>query len=151
MSITACSSSSIISYTPQPVGNLNEAKDTVEELTLTQHQLWKPDYIELNDKYAAWGYGQISKTQGIAVASGGIAGAESTTKTHNANERVYYNSIKEIQLMNWSRKFKKWYVVSLIGTDNQIIKHVYYTQNMDSAKRFINAFQFIIKNRSSAQ
>ena len=154
IAITACSSNNdIISYTPQAIGNISEAKDTIEELTFTQHQLWKPDYIEFNSKYVTWGYGQTSRTQGIAVASGGVAGAESTTITRNANDRVYYNSINKIQLMNWSRKFKKWYVVSLVGQDNKILKHVYYTKSIENAKKFINAFQTIIdfNSRTAAQ
>ena len=144
MLIIAGCASSIIAYEPSKRLNIKDASDTVEELIMTQHPNWKPDYVETNPNYISWGYGIISKGQGSTVAYNNIAFGSSTTRTRDVGERIYFKSIKDVQLISWQRKFKEWYVVSIIGKDDDIKKHVLYTRDINEAKRFIDAFNSLM-------
>ena len=137
--LASCGGVDAIKYTPTTM-KLKDATDTVEELIMTQHPLWKPDSLEINDKYISWDFGYISKGKGTAIAvAPGFAVGRNSSVSNNKNERVYFHSIKDVQLSTWSRKFETWYVVSLIDKNGDIFKHILHTRDLDDAKRFTDA------------
>jgi hypothetical protein len=124
--------------------SVRDAVDIVEQLTMTQHKTWRPDYFEINDKYILWNYGTISKGQISAVAIDSIVVGSGTSTTRSVGDRLYFNSIHNIQLLSWKRKFKQWYVVSALDNDNNIIQHLFHTQSLDDAKRFSDAMHTLV-------
>lgn len=139
-------SSKVISYQSSNQMTLNDAILTTEELIMTQHENWRPDSFTIRNDYMLWGYGAATSTSGIATSFGyGVAYGTSKAVTRDIGNRVYYKNIKDVQLMTWSRKFKEWYVVSLIKTDglNDSTQHIYYTRNQDSAKRLVDSLNII--------
>ena len=143
--VSGCGGVTPIKYTPMPM-DYTEAKDTVEELILTQHQLWKPDSLELNNKYIAWNFGYVSKGGSTSVVIPGtyVAVGSSRSTTRHKNERLYFRAIKSIQLSTWSRRLKKWYVVSTLDKHGNISKHILHTRNREDAERFTDAMNALL-------
>lgn len=146
---TACGSNAI-SYKPEFI-DYNEALDVVEELTMTQHSEWKPDEFGITDKYIFWNYGFVatSSSSSAIIADSAIVG-KSQVETKLNNERIYFRTIKGVKLLDWQRKFKQWYVVSLVDTEGRIKKHVFRTRSLDDAKRFMDAMESIIRKRNDS-
>jgi succinate dehydrogenase/fumarate reductase flavoprotein subunit len=125
--------SDIIVYKPLSISNTQEASKTVEELTMSQPTGWRPDNIQIKDDYIYWSFGKRTECNQFAGC-----------RTYEDSKRIYYSSIKNIQLMSWHRKFKKWYVVSIIGKDDGVIMHVFYTRDEDEGKHFADALNSVI-------
>lgn len=136
--------SKTIAYQPTHRLGVKDASNTVEELTMTQHKKYKPDYIEIGEQYILWGYGTISKGHGGAVGYSAttninVAVGGSTTSTREVGDRVYYKAIKELRLSK-----KHGYVVTAISYDNKEIKHLFYTRNIEQAESYIDAMNSLI-------
>lgn len=141
-------SSKVIVYEPTMEMTLAEAISTTEKLIMTQHANWKPDNFFIRDDYMLWGYGVVTNQQGFATSLGyGTAYGSSKAVTRDVGNRVYYKSIKNVQMMSWTRKFKEWFVVSLIKVDGDFesTQHIYYTRNQDSAKLLVSSLNTIIR------
>jgi hypothetical protein len=124
--------------------SIGDAVDIVEQLTMTQHKTWRPDHFSINDKYIFWQYGTISKGHGSAVAIDSIVFGSVTSTTRSVGERLYFNSIHDIQLQSWKRKFSQWYVVSAFDNDNNVVQHLFRTQSIEDAKRFTDAIHALV-------
>ena len=148
--VTACGSNAI-SYQPTLM-SYSEALNVVEELTMTQHSEWKPDEFGITDKYVFWNYGFVTNSSSSAaiIADTAIVG-KSQAETKLNNERIYFRTIKGVKLLDWQRKFKQWYVVSLVDTEDRITKHALRTRSLDDAKRFMDAMESIIRERKDSQ
>ncbi len=113
------SCSSVIPYKASDVSSFDEAKMLIEKHTYSQHKLWRPDYIQIGKDYMLWGFGQVSHTNAGAVSLGSAAVGHATTTTRGRNERLYYSDIKSFQVISWKRKFKQWYVASVLTNRGQ--------------------------------
>ncbi|MBF4333646.1 hypothetical protein EAY29_25855, partial [Vibrio anguillarum] len=69
----------------------------------------------------------------------------STTK--KVGERVYFYKINGVQLYDWKRKFKQWYIVSLNDENGKVIKHVLYTRSLSNAQKTVDALNVILSDR----
>ena len=138
--------STLMLYNPKeiPVG---DAYSIIEQMIMTQHRAWKPDFFIITENYLGWDYGEIAKGRGSAVAFDNIAFGSSTSTIRNVNERVYFNSIDSIQLLDWKRKGKQWYVVSLMDNDGKVIKHIFRTRNLKDAELMMDATYSLITDK----
>lgn len=124
--LTGCGST-ILAYEPTNKLTAREAYEEFDQLITTQHTDWRPKRLEINDRYIFW-----SRDDGP--------------------EKFYFKELRSsAQLMSWHRKFKTWYVVSLIGKDGDVKKHIYYTREQKQAERLVEAVNTIIAIGQSNQ
>lgn len=135
--LTGCARNTIIAYEPTAQMNAQDASRVVEEMIMSQHSNWRPQNIVITSEYIVWNYGRITEPIGWGQ---GVTSRE-------ISDRIYFNSMKNVQLMTWQRKFKEWYVVSVIGKDSDSSKHIFYTRSEDEAKRFLDAFESLMLSR----
>lgn len=123
------------------------AKELVEKLTMTQHPAWKPDYIEYNDSYIEWGFGSVTTGSASGTAVGGLAVVSGRSSTRAVGNRLYYSDVREIQLLDWTRKGKQWYVVSSVSNRGDQT-HLLRTRYIEDAQQYVDALTTIIKSHS---
>jgi hypothetical protein len=123
------------------------AMSTIEKLTMMQHPAWRPDYLAFEYDYMAWDFGQVSshRSNAVVIPIGGtpvaVGGGRGTTR-HSGN-RIYFNDIKKVELLSWRRKFKQWYVVSIVGFRGERT-HVLRTRHLEDAKSYVDAMQVVL-------
>ena len=105
-----CGGSRVLMYSPKTDMGIHESRETIEELMMTQHRAWRPDYVESNENYIVWGTGVISHTG---------AWTGTTTRTRSTGERIYYKHVDHLELLSWKRKSKQWYVVRVVRKENR--------------------------------
>lgn len=127
---------------------IKEAYDVIDQMVMTQHQKWKPDYFVITDKYLGWGYGAISKGSSSGVVYNNIVLGSSSSTIRNVSEIVYFSKAKGVQLFDWTRKFKQWYVVSLVGQNDNVIKHILRTRSVSDAQLMMDAMTVLLNDRS---
>ncbi len=127
--VSAIFTDTVIDYETTVKMGTKDAVATLEELTMTQHPNWRPERFEIKDDYAYWSYGSVIENDMYGRAE----------KIVGSSERIYYRTINKVRLMKWQRKFKDWYVVSLINSDGGVIKHVFYSRDINLAKRYVDA------------
>ncbi|CAK1758163.1 conserved exported hypothetical protein [Vibrio crassostreae] len=140
-----------MAYQPKDM-SLDQAYVVVEQMVMTQHRNWKPDYFVMTEHYIGWDFGTVSKSVGTGTSFGNsnaIVIASSNTTTRNVGERVYYNQIEEIKLLSWKRKFKQWYVVSLTDLNGRVLKHIVRTRQLRDAEFATDALNVILKDRQA--
>jgi hypothetical protein len=125
VALSGCTS--VIQYQPHSM-DVSAAKELIDKLTMTQHPAWKPDYIEFNDTYIQWGFG--------AVTSG-------RSSTHNVGTRLYYSDVRDIQLLDWTRKGKQWYVVTSVNARGEQT-HLLRTRHLEDAQQYVDAIRTVI-------
>lgn len=135
--LSACASNTILAYQPTERISAKDASRIVEELTMMQHANWRPDRLEISEEYIFWNYGRFTEPNGWRPG----------TTTREVTDRIYFNSIKNVQLMTWQRKFKQWYVVSIVDKNNEVVKHAFYSRDESEAKRFVDALESLIAAR----
>lgn len=107
----------VIPYKPYEAMNIKDATEIVNDLIMKQHRNWRPANFEIRDEYFYWNY------------------------RHKGAEKFYYKDLYNVRLTKWKRKFKTWYVVSVLG--NPGIR-VLYTRYYADAKSFANALETIL-------
>ncbi|MDE1334124.1 hypothetical protein [Vibrio aestuarianus] len=127
--------------------SISEAYDVMDEMVMTQHSNWKPDYFVITDKYLGWDYGSKSSGTVNAVAYNNVVFGSSSSTTKKVGERVYFYKINGVQLYDWKRKFKQWYIVSLIDENGKVIKHVLHTRSLSNAQKTVDALNVILSDR----
>jgi len=142
--------SSKIAYQPSRIG-VAEAVENIEELITTQHRAWRPDQVNITDKYIAWGYGSKSLSSGIGFSSGNMAFGDSSTITRAVGQRMYFKNIHSIRLKSWVRNFKKWYVVSAYGKHDNLIKHIFYSRYLENSQRLVDSIESLMEHEKSSQ
>ena len=75
------------------------------------------------------------------------AWAPRTTTTRESSERLYYKYVREVQLLDWIRKFRQWYVVDALLQGSKGRKRLLVTREVDDAKRFVNALASLLAAR----
>ncbi|SBS66894.1 hypothetical protein [Vibrio atlanticus] len=130
-----------MAYQPKDM-SLEQAYIVVEQMVMTQHRNWKPDYFVMTEHYIGWDFGTVSKSVGTGTSFG-------NTTTRNVGERVYYNQIEEVKLLSWKRKFKQWYVVSLTDLNGRVLKHIFRTRQLRDAELATDALNVILKDRQT--
>jgi len=134
--ITSFGGTSPIEYQPSPM-SLTDAIGVIDKMIMTQHQDWKPDFLEINDQYILWGEGAVSKGRdGMPITLG-----SSNSTTHQVGYRLYYDSIGKIDFSYWRRDY---YLVSIRNKENKIIRHVLRTKDQEGAKRFVDAMESLV-------
>jgi hypothetical protein len=121
---------------------LNDALELIDRLIMEQHSTWRPDFVEVNDRYILLGYGTITRSSGSAVVNNKIIVDSGSSNTRAAGNRVYYESTDKLVLYSWKRKFKQWYVVSMVGKKQQ---HMLRTRNLEEAKKMVNALEVVLQ------
>jgi hypothetical protein len=134
---------SVIQYQPRSM-DVASAKELIDKLTMTQHPAWKPDYIEFNDTYVQWGYGAVTTGSGTGTVVGGLAVSSGRSSTRSVGDRVYYNDVREIQLLDWTRKGKQWYVVSSLSTRGDQT-HLFRTRHIEDAQQYVDAIRTVMR------
>ena len=127
---------------------IEEAYDVIDQMVMTQHRKWKPDYFVITDKYLGWGYGAVSNGSSSGVVYNNVALGSSSSTIRNVSDRVYFSKVKGVQLLDWTRKFKQWYVVSLIGQNGNVIKHLLRTRSVSDAQLMMDAMTVLLNDRS---
>lgn len=143
--LTACSTTQAMQYYKSENMNLNTATAVIDELIMSQHRKWRPDYVEITDKYLHFGFGSITKSVGGAALVSNVAIGESTSVTRQAADRIYYNRVNSVKLLSWKRNGKQWYIVSSENKDSKLT-HIYRTQDLNEAKKFYDALESVLEN-----
>ena len=138
-------SETITSLFTLPNLSITEAINTVEQLTMSQHSSFRPDFIEFNDQYISWGYGVVSTSRGSAVAISNLIFGSSKTVSRNSGDRLYFNTIESVKFNPWTRKFKQWYTAAVTDQSGRIRKHIYRTRDKYSARLFVHAMNIIVE------
>ncbi|GAB1267006.1 hypothetical protein NBRC116493_02590 [Aurantivibrio infirmus] len=134
----------MIQYEPETDMSLDEAGRVIDRLIMEQHPAWRPDFVEINDQYILLGYGTVTRGGGSAVVlNENVVIGSSSSNTRAAGERVYYESTNKVVLYSWKRKFKQWYIVSLVGKKQQ---HLLRTRYIEEAELMVNALQIVLNN-----
>lgn len=137
-------------YEPKEL-SLEESLEFIDQMVMTQHSNWRPDYFMINEKYIGWNYGKISNATGSAVGYGGVAWASGSAVVREASERVYFSKIKGVQLNDWQRKFQQWYAVALVGENGRYLKYILRTRNLNDAQKMMDALNTVINERHRAE
>ena len=129
----------------QPLG---EKRTEIESLINTALNL-DPD---LPEAYAVLGglYNYSGDYEnGVANLKRAISLNPNLAEAHLWLSNSYYSLgafrefLHEIELASWRRDY---YVVSLRKADNKILKHVLYTKDIESAKRFVDAMETVVSS-----
>ncbi|TVO32147.1 hypothetical protein [Vibrio algivorus] len=138
-----------MAYTPNDV-DIEKAPMLIDRMIMTQHRAWKPDYFVITDHYFGWDFGYKSTTSGVGsvVGDSSIVFSSSSSTTHRVSDRVYYDEVVEVKLLDWTRKFKQWYVVTLYREDGSQIMHILRTRNLKDAQLMADAVNTFLKNRT---
>jgi len=118
----------LVNYQSTERMSFKDASAIVEELSMMQHPDFRPSSIVIKENYILWVAG-IKSSGGVAI-NGAV-----NMETHDASERIYFNSIEKIEIY----QKKDWYYV-LIHCKN-IDKYAYLTQDLNEAKRFVDALE----------
>jgi hypothetical protein len=129
-----------MNYSPAMGMSIHESQNIIEELMMTQHRAWKPDAVAFTDSYMVWGSGFVSHTGDWE---------RRTTTTRDSRERIYYKHVREVQLLDWIRKFRQWYVVDAILQGSKGRKRLLVTREVDDAKRFVDALVSLLAARGA--
>jgi dihydroxyacetone kinase len=123
--------STLIPYQSQERMSVKEASAVVEELTMMQPTDVKPVNFEIHENYILWGYG----ISGNSSTSRGIFKSTSQLTAQESSERIYFNSIENIEIYSKNG----WYNVYI--RCKYIEMSALYTQEINEAKRFVNALE----------
>ncbi|NOI89373.1 hypothetical protein F0235_02820 [Vibrio splendidus] len=123
----------------------------IDKLIMTQHHNWKPEQFAITDHYFAWGFGSVSHSSGSAtrIGSTNLVLTESSTTTRTMANRIYYEDIAEIRLLDWTRKFKQWYVVTLFNERGSAMRHVLRTRNLEDAQLMVDALSSFVEHKKA--
>ncbi|MFG0770466.1 hypothetical protein ACF8PD_01300 [Vibrio plantisponsor] len=136
-----------INYQVQPL-SATESYNIIDELIMTQHRNWRPDYFVVTDTFLGWGYGVQSSGKTSAIGSNNSAFVSSRSTTRNVSDRVYFSRIGQVQLYSWKRKFKQWYVVSLLDGNGNKIKNILYTRSLSDAEKMVDAMTVVLSEKT---
>ena len=139
--VSGCTS--VIQYQSHSM-DVSSAKELIDKLTMTQHPAWKPDYIEFSDTYIQWGYGAVTTGSATGTVVAGLAVSSGRSSTRSVGERVYYSDVREIQLLDWTRKGKQWYVVSSLSTHGDQT-FLFRTRHIEDAKQYVDAIRAVVR------
>jgi len=137
--LTGCGSA--INYQPDNSHDINWALVTTEHHIMSQHKYWRPTTIHITDRYIDLNYGSASVSYGYVDVFGL---ASSTSSSRSIDDRIYYEDNPKVQLMDWTRNFKQWYVVSIPN-----VKHIFYTRSLEDAEDLVDALNIIINTSQS--
>ncbi|MGM8224982.1 hypothetical protein ACSV5M_00270 [Cellvibrio sp. ARAG 10.3] len=136
-----------MTYQAEPM-SINEAYEIIDQMIMSQHRDWAPDYFVITDKYLGWDYGSISYGTTNAIVYNNFALGNSSTTIRNAGERVYFSKVGGVKLYSWKRKFKQWYTVALIDKNEDLIKHILRTRDLSDAQQLFDAMTVLLNDRS---
>ncbi|EKO3466469.1 hypothetical protein D2H34_003531 [Vibrio fluvialis] len=140
--LAACGTTPM-NYSPKKI-SINDANETVERLIMTQHRNWRPDYFVITDKYFGWDYGSVQSGRSSGAVYNNVLVASSQSTVRDVNERVYYLDVTNVQLYDWTRKFKQWYTVGLLDKNGNVIKHVLRTRDLEDAELMVDSLNTIL-------
>lgn len=140
--VAGCSSTKITDIKGTPHVPLEDALNTIPRLTMTQHPAWRPDGIGITEEFLHWGYGTSTRGSAGGVAVGIFGVASSRSVTRDIGERLYYADISDIQLVDWKRKGKQWYIVSTVNRHGQR-KRVLVSRYKEDALDYLDSFASI--------
>jgi hypothetical protein len=133
--------SAVVPYTPQQQMSFDQAREIVEEMLLTQHPAWRPDFIEVTEKFIAFDEGSATKTH----SWGGAPFVASNSRTRKRGGRAYYKYVTKIELVLWKRKFKTWYRVALHGDLAIRDPVVLRTRDLGKAELLVDALSSLVE------
>lgn len=137
-----------MNYSPKEI-SINDANETVERLIMTQHRNWRPDYFVITDKYFGWDYGSVQSGRSSGAVYNNVLVGSSQSTVRDVNERVYYLDVTNVQLYDWTRKFKQWYTVGLLDKNGNVIKHVLRTRDLEDAELMVDSLNTILAEHQS--
>ena len=140
--LVACGTTPI-TYSPKDM-SLNDANDTVERLVMTQHPNWRPDYFVIEDKCLGWDFGSVQSGTFTGAVYNNLMVGSTKSSTRKVNERVYYSEIADVQLYDWTRKFKQWYTVGLVDKNGKVLKHILRTRNLEDAEIMVDSINTVL-------
>ncbi|EKO3500277.1 hypothetical protein VBP81_000196 [Vibrio fluvialis] len=145
--LAACGTTPM-NYSPKEI-SINDANETVERLIMTQHRNWRPDYFVITDKYFGWDYGSVQSGRSSGAVYNNVLVGSSQSTVRDVNERVYYLDVTNVQLYDWTRKFKQWYTVGLLDKNGNVIKHVLRTRDLEDAELMVDSLNTILAEHQS--
>lgn len=143
--ISGCSSTKYTDRIPDTSISIEKAVNAISRLTMTQHPKWRPDGIGITEEFIYWGYGTTTRGSLDAVTIGSFGIANSLSVTRDAGDRLYFADIQNVQFIDWKRKGKQWYVVS-VQDRHMRRKHILRTRNLDDAVLYFDSFSSILKS-----
>lgn len=122
------SCSSAVSYRPSQSLSPTEARELIEESLMSQRVESRPLDMGFEEKYVWFSYVVVTAGRPVTPASHALPQVI----------RFYPSSDSFLHLWRWKRG---WYVVTIISEDKQKVKHLYYTKDLEKAKRLMDAFE----------
>lgn len=143
--MSGCSSTQYTDRTPDTSVAIKDAVNIVSRLTMTQHPKWRPDGVVITEEFIYWGYGTTTRggLGGVVIGSVGIVNSSSITR--DSGSRLYFADIQDVKFIDWKRKGKQWYVVSVVDR-NIGRKHILRTRNQEDAISYFDSFSSILKS-----
>jgi len=139
--------SSPISYQSKEL-SFTESPTIIDRMVMTQHRKWKPDNFIITEQYFLLDYGLYSSGTAVGTVYGGVAIGKTNATIRETGERIYYDEIAEVKLLDWTRKFQQWYVVTLYDENDAEIKHILRTRKLDDAKSMVDALNSFLKEKN---
>ncbi len=124
-----------------------DAPMLIDRMIMTQHRAWKPNYFVITEHYFGWDFGTYSSGK----VTSGIVYSSFNSTTRSVADRVYYDEISEVKLLDWTRKFKQWYVVTLYRADGSQIKHVLRTRSLSDAQLLVDALDTFLDQQAEKE
>jgi len=149
LSILVGCSTTPIPYQSKEI-SLKKSPIIIDRMVMTRHRKWKPDYFIMTEYYFGWDYGSYSSSRSVGGVYNGIVIGKSNSTIREVGERIYYDEISEIKLLDWTRKFKQWYVVTLYDDGGQKIKHMLRTRKLEDAKSMVDALNSFLKEQNKS-
>ena len=125
--LVGCSTTKPLEYSPAPL-SFFEAAETLDRLTMTQRQGWRPNEIEIRDTHIFWDHKDVISQDGWG--NGQIV---------EVSDRYYYDSDQTIMLQAWRQSY---YVVSMKEPDGRV-SHLYRTDSLENAQTYVDAIHSI--------
>lgn len=141
--VAGCSSTTVTDREPIADVPLEEALNTISRLTMTQHPAWRPDGIGITEEFLHWGFGTTTRgtVGGMAIGVFGVANSRSTTRS--VGDRLYFNDVVDIELLDWKRKGKQWYVVSVLKR-HDLRTHILRSRYREDAIAYMDALASVM-------
>jgi hypothetical protein len=139
ISIVGCSTAPI-AYTPKAGLTVKQARKQIEKLALTQHRSWKPDWIEIQKEYIAWGMGSVTTGGGIGTVIGDSVFSSGSSRTRQVGERLYFEDVTGIKINNW--KTNRFVVRVTTKRGEQILLRTFL---LEDAQSYVDSINVLLK------
>lgn len=118
VALQACASTEMIKHHFSDTMPIDDAASLIEQVLMEQPARYRPESVDVNYEYVAYGKGVVSHSSGIGIPIGnsGIAVNSSHSKSKFLSERIYFNSPISVSIVPSG----KWFVIQVNSARSNI-------------------------------